>query len=153
MRLHNSGGNLSNARSLGRLVIAAALVVACATGTTARAAEDDAKAILKSMSDYLSGQSTISLTFDSDIEVITPQMEKIQFTNSGETLLRRPDKLRARRVGGYSDVELVFDGKTTSILGQNVNGYAQFELPVPWTAHQIRSGRVMALPCRAVTFS
>ena len=77
MLLHNSGGNLPNARSLGRLVMAATLAVACATGTAARAAEDDAKAILKSMSDYLSSQSTISLTFDSDIEVITPQMEKI----------------------------------------------------------------------------
>ena len=148
MLLHNSGGNLPNARSLGRLVMAAALAVACATGTAARAAEDDAKAILKSMSDYLSSQSAISLTFDSDIEVITPQMEKIQFTNSGETLLKRPDKLRARRVGGYSDVELVFDGKTISILGHNVNGYAQIEAPgtVDQLIKSLRAGHGISMP-------
>jgi hypothetical protein len=56
------------------------------------------------MSDYVSSQKTIEFTFDSDIEVITPQLEKIQFTNSAEALLSRPDKLRAHRVGGYADV-------------------------------------------------
>ena len=100
------------------------------------------------MSNYVGGQTTISLTFDSDIEVITPQMEKIQFTNSGEALLSRPDKLRARRVGGYSDVELVFDGKTTSILGQSVNGYTQFESPgsVDQLIRSLRAGHGIALP-------
>ena len=34
-----------------------------------------------------------------DIEIITPGLEKIQFTNSGGALLRRPDKLHAHRVG------------------------------------------------------
>jgi hypothetical protein len=100
------------------------------------------------MSNYVGGQTTISLTFDSDIEVITPQMEKIQFTNSGEALLSRPDKLRARRVGGYSDVELVFDGKTTSILGRSVNGYTQFESPgsVDQLIGVLRAGHGIALP-------
>ncbi len=56
-------------------------------------------------------------------------MEKIQFTNSGGALLSRPDKLRAHRVGGYADVELVFDGKTVSVLGKHLNAYAQFEGP------------------------
>ena len=36
--------------------------------------------ILKSMSDYVGSQPTIRATFDSDIEVITPQLEKIQKT-------------------------------------------------------------------------
>ncbi len=44
---------------------------------------------------YVSSQKTIDLTFDSDIEVITPQFEKIQFTNSGEVLVSRPDKIAA----------------------------------------------------------
>jgi hypothetical protein len=60
----------------------------------------DAKSFLKTMSDYVGSQKTIQLTFDSDIEVITPQLEKIQFTSSGETLLSRPNKLRAYRKGG-----------------------------------------------------
>ena len=108
----------------------------------------DAKSILKAMSDYVSSQKTIELTFDSDIEVITPQLEKIQFTNSGEALLSRPDKLRAHRVGGYADVALFFDGKTVSVFGKNINGYAQFDAPgtVDQLIEALRSGHGVALP-------
>jgi hypothetical protein len=110
--------------------------------------ESDAMSILKTMSDYVGSQKTIQLAFDSDIEVITPQLEKIQFTNSGEALLNRPDKLRAHRVGGYSDVELIFDGKTVSIFGRSVNGYAQFDAPgtVDQLLEALRLGHGVALP-------
>ena len=112
------------------------------------AQEGDAKAILKAMSDYVGSQETIELTFDSAIEIITPQLEKIQFTNSGGALLRRPDKLHAHRVGGYADVEMFYDGKTTSVYGRHVNGYAQFEAPgsVDDLIHALREGHGIALP-------
>lgn len=128
--------------------IATALVLYGAVLTHAQASDGEAKAILKAMSDYLSAQTTIALTFDSDIEVITPQLEKIQFTNSGEALLSRPNKLRAQRIGGYSDAELVFDGKTVSILGRSLNGYAQFEAPgtVDQLIEALRLGHGIALP-------
>lgn len=99
------------------------------TATDANANKDEAFKILKSMSDYVAGQKTISVSFDADIEVVTPELEKIQFINSGRVLLVRPDKFRASRVGGYADVELVFDGKNVSILGRNINAFAQFEAP------------------------
>src|SRR5512134_778823 len=95
----------------------------------AQAQASDAKAILKAMSEYVRSQKTIELTFDSDIEVVTPQLEKIQFTNSGEVLVQRPDKLRARRTGGYADVALYFDGRTVSVLGKNLHRYTRFESP------------------------
>ena len=96
--------------------------------SSAAQAEDDAAQILKAMSDYVSSQQSISLTFNSDIEVITPEIQKIQFTSSGKLVLGRPDKLRASRTGGYTDVEIVFDGKTVAILGKNINAYAQSEV-------------------------
>ena len=34
-------------------------------------------------------------------------------------LLNRPDKARVSRVGGYADVEMVFDGKTLTVFGKN----------------------------------
>ena len=89
----------------------------------------EANSILKKMSEYVSNQKTIEFTFDSDIEIITPRLEKIQFTNSGGALLSRPDNLRAYRVGGYADVALTFDGKTVSIFAKHINGYAQFDAP------------------------
>src|SRR5262249_46310231 len=72
---------------------------------------------------------TLSATFDSDIEVITPDLQKIQFASSGQMKLSRPDKLRVRRTGGYSDVELVYDGKTLSVYGNNIKSYVQTEAP------------------------
>jgi len=92
-------------------------------------AQDDATKILKAMSDYMASRKSISLTFNSDIEVITPEIQKIQFASSGKLLLSRPDKLRATRTGGYSDVELLFDGETITVLGKNLNVYAQSETP------------------------
>ena len=128
----------------------ASVLVATLAAAPARAQAQgsDAKSILKAMSDYVSGQKTIELTFDSDIEVITPQLEKIQFTNSGEALLSRPDKLRAHRVGGYADVALFFDSKTASVLGKHINGYAQFDAPgsVDQLIEALRAGHGIALP-------
>ena len=130
--------------------ILAAVLVATLTAAPVRAQPQasDAKSVLKAMSDYVSSQKTIELTFDSDIEVITPQLEKIQFTNSGEALLSRPDKLRAHRVGGYADVALYFDGKTASVFGKHINGYAQFEAPgsVDQLIEALRVGYGVALP-------
>jgi hypothetical protein len=128
----------------------ASLLVASLTATPVRAQQQasDAKSILRAMSDYVSSQKTIELKFDSDIEVITPQLEKIQFTNSGEALLSRPDKLRAHRVGGYADVALFFDGKTVSVYGKHINGYAQFDVPgsVDQLIEALRAGHGIALP-------
>ena len=108
-----------------------ALVVALATmlAVTPSAHAQDAGKIVKAMADYVAGQKTISMTFDSDIEVVTSELQKIQFTSSGQVLLSRPDKLRATRAGGYADVELVFDGNTATVLGKNINAFAQADAP------------------------
>ena len=115
---------------------------------TAFAEDNEARSILKAMSDYVSSQQTIEVTFDSSIEIITPELEKIQFTNSGEGLLSRPDKLRARRLGGYSDVALFFDGQKVSIFDRDNNSYAQFSGPtsVDQLITLLRAGHGVALP-------
>jgi hypothetical protein len=129
----------------GRWVLSAALLLA-APGAWAQAG--DAKAMLKAMSDYVGRQKSIELSFDSDIEVITPHLEKIQFTTSGDALLQRPNKLRAHRVGGYADVALSFDGKSVGILGKHLNAYAQIEAPgsVDQLFEALRAGHGVALP-------
>jgi hypothetical protein len=81
------------------------------------------------MSDYTAAQKSISAAFDSDIEIITPELEKIQFASSGQIKLTRPDKLRIRRTGGYADVELVYDGKVLSLYGNNAKSYVQADAP------------------------
>ncbi|MEA3292337.1 MAG: DUF2092 domain-containing protein [Pseudomonadota bacterium] len=136
--------NIRSRASFAGMALATALLAAPGI----QAQESDAKSILKAMSDYVGSQSTIELTFDSEIEVITPRLEKIQFTNSGEALLSRPDKLRAHRVGGYSDVSLFFDGKTARIFSEGVNGYAQFDGPtnLDQLIEALVAGQGIALP-------
>ena len=90
---------------------------------------NDATRILKTMSDFIAMQQNVSITFDADIEVITPDVQKIQFTNSGTVLMSRPDKLRATRTGGYSDVELFFDGRTATFVSKDDKVYTRLEAP------------------------
>ena len=113
-----------------------------------QAQADDAAQILKAMSDYVGSQKNISLTFDSDIEVVTHEMEKIQFTSSGKVLLSRPDKVRASRTGGYADFEIDYDGKTVTALGKNINAYAQTEFSgsVDQLVAKMRSMDLMTAP-------
>jgi hypothetical protein len=42
--------------------------------------------------------------------------------------LKRPDKLRLTRVGGFANAEIIFDGKTLTVVGKNANAYAQVEI-------------------------
>ena len=114
----------------------------------AYAQSTDATAILKKMSDYVSAQKTLSITFDSDVEVVTADLEKIQFNSSGQVQLSRPDKLRATRLGGYSDVELMFDGKTLTVNSKDRNKFAQIEAPgsVDQLVETLRDKYAVALP-------
>ncbi len=132
-----------------RTLLMSALAGALMAGpVNAQTPDNEATTILKAMSDYVGSQKTIELTFDSDIEIITPELEKIQFSNSGQALLSRPDKLRAHRIGGHADVAMFFDGKTVNVYGKHINGYAQFEAPgsVDQLLHSIREGQGVALP-------
>jgi hypothetical protein len=106
---------------------ASVAVLSTAASTGVRA--DDSAALLKAMTDYTAAQKSISATFDSDVEVITPELQKIQFTSSGQLKMTRPDKLRIRRTGGYADVDLVYDGKTVSFYGNNAKAYVQADIP------------------------
>jgi hypothetical protein len=90
---------------------------------------EDAVKTLKAMSDYIASQKTFSATFDTDIEVITSDLQKLQFASSGQVQLSRPDKLHAIRTGGYTDLELVFDGKTLTVNNRAKNVFAQLDSP------------------------
>jgi len=114
----------------------------------ALADEASAKATLRAMSDYLAGQRSFSAKFNTELEVITPAIEKITFSSTGNIVLNRPDKLRADRTGGYADVELVYDGKAFILHGKHKNSYIQIEIPgtVDNLIDQLREKYGAALP-------
>jgi hypothetical protein len=113
-------------------ISAIALAVAAAgmaSMSVARADETQAKSLLKAMSDYLGAQKTISFEYDTNLDIVTTQQQKIGLASSGTLTLERPDKLHATRASGFANVEMVFDGKTLTLLGKNANLYAQVEAP------------------------
>ena len=89
----------------------------------------NAKALLKAMSDYLAAQKNLSMGFDSTCEVVSKDHQKLQLATSGTVDLSRPDKIHTTRKSGFSDTEMVFDGKTVSILGKGQNAYVQADSP------------------------
>jgi hypothetical protein len=130
--LEREAGMTKAARGVPRngvLGCAAFLLFTITVAGNASAQAGDAERILKAMSDYLTSQKAMMASFDTDIEVITPDLQKIQFASSGKLLLRRPDKLRFSRTGGYADIDVTFDGKTLTVYGKNLQSYAQFESP------------------------
>jgi hypothetical protein len=110
---------------------AAVLVLIVGLGATsdARAGEAEAKSLLKAMSDYLAAQKSLSFGYDTNFEVVTKDHQKILFASSGTLDLARPDKIRAQRQGGFANVEIIFDGKTLTLLGKDANLYTQAEVP------------------------
>lgn len=127
------------------LVLACFLAIAF-PATQSRANDPDK--IVRAMSDYLASVKTMSLTYDADIEVITPAIQKLQFASSGQVLLSRPNKLRATRVGGYANVELVYDGNTLTVFGKNIDAMAQVQAPgsVDQLVHRLRDEFSVAVP-------
>ena len=110
-------------------VVAVIGMAATASISAGQADQADAKGLLKAMSDYLGAQKAISFDYDVNLELVSTQQQKIALVSSGTMTLDRPDKLHLTRTGGFSNVEMVFDGKTLTLLGKNSNVYTQIEAP------------------------
>ena len=110
-------------------VVTLALTMLLAAPFAVRADEADAKRILKSMSECVGAQTTLSFDYDSILEVTTVDDQVLAMASSGSVTLHRPDKIRSTRAGGFVDVESLFDGKTLTVLGKNHNIYTQLEVP------------------------
>jgi hypothetical protein len=110
-------------------IAALSLIVMLGMSSVASADEADAKRLLKAMTDYVAAQKTLSFEYDASLDVVTRDEQTLTLASSGTVTLSRPDKIRATRAGGFADVEMNFDGKTLTILGKNLNLYAQEEVP------------------------
>jgi hypothetical protein len=110
-------------------IVLAVAVAGMASISPAHADEAQAKSLLKAMSDYLAAQKAISFDYDSNLEIVSTQQQKIGLASSGTLTLNRPDKVHVTRTGGFANVEMVFDGKTLTLLGKNANLYAQVDAP------------------------
>ena len=110
-------------------VVALSLIILFGTSAGVSADETDAKRILKAMSDYMAAQKSLSFAYDATLEVVTTDEQKLALASSGTVTLNRPDKIQATRSGGFSHVEMYFDGKTLTLLGKEHNLYTQLDVP------------------------
>ena len=111
------------------VVLAAVVMAGTANITAAYADAANAKRLLKAMSDYLGAQKAMSFDYDVNLELVSTQQQKIALVSSGAMTLNRPDKFHMTRTGGFANAEMVFDGKTLTLLGKNTNLYAQVDAP------------------------
>jgi hypothetical protein len=110
----------------------ATLIVAVTTWAGvpgAWADEAQAKDIFKAMSDYLAAQTAFSFDYDSTLEVVTTDDQKLGLASSGSAAVERPDKLHATRAGGFASVEAAFDGQTLIFFNKDANLYAEAQVP------------------------
>jgi hypothetical protein len=105
------------------------LAICLSAATAAHADEAYAKTALKKMSDYVSAQKSISFNYDAILEVVTKDQQRLSLAGSGGVVINRPDKLRSTRNSGFADVEMLFDGKTLTLIGKGKNIYTQLEVP------------------------
>ena len=85
----------------------------------------DAEEILKSMSTFLAGTKTFSVSADISNEVISQEGQKLQFNGHAALLIERPSHFRVTRKGRFSDAVLFYDGSQVTIHGKAINAYVQ----------------------------
>lgn len=111
-------------------VAVCALALVAGLGTSgAYADEADAKKLFKAMSDYLAQTSPFSLDFDTSLEIVTSDHQKLMLTSSGTVNVQRPNKIQMTRHGGFANVKLIFDGTTLTLINEAENRYIQAEVP------------------------
>jgi hypothetical protein len=106
-------------------LIAGFVAAVVLSAAPAMAQQDEAKPLFKAMTDFMAAQPALSASFDSTVEIVTADLEKVGFAASGTLAMSRPDKIRMTRTGGLADVELVFDGKTLAVYGKKLNVFAK----------------------------
>ncbi|MEN9798084.1 MAG: hypothetical protein RL653_1780 [Pseudomonadota bacterium] len=94
----------------------------------------DALRILQAMSSYMTALKGFTVDFRVESEVVDSSGQKLEFNSAGEVAVQRPNRLYSRRKGAATDGEMYFDGKTVTLLGRTLNGYAQ--IPGPTTIEQ-----------------
>ena len=117
----------NSVRRMSAVVLSLSFVLGTSVGV--RADEADAMRLLKAMSDYVSAQNAVSFAYDASLEIVTTDEQRLALASSGTVTLGRPDKLRFMRSSGFVDVEMSFDGETLTVMGKNMNLYAQIDVP------------------------
>ena len=89
----------------------------------------DAHRLLKQMSTFLSGLQQFSYHTETTDDRVLSSGQLLQFANSVDVFVRRPDRLRANIQGDTQNQNLIYDGKTITLLETELNVFAMLEAP------------------------
>jgi hypothetical protein len=112
------------ALALTAAVLGAAPAPAEPAGVDPKAAE-----ILRASMSYVGGLQRFALETDNSIEVVLESGQKLQFENPVKLVVRRPNHLRAERVGDLVDQLFLYDGKHLTLFDRGRGFYASVDAP------------------------
>lgn len=105
--------------------------VACPFPSIAQspAIEPEAIQVLRRATDYLAGLKQFRADTDMAIEYVLMDGQKLQFGHRTSVIVRRPNKLRAQRVGDIVDQVFYYDGKSLAVDLPKEKYYAMVAAP------------------------
>jgi len=111
------------------LVIAPAWSMEKPKASAAPTIEPQAAHVLKQMTEYLKGLQQFSVQAEITEDVLLDSGLRIQDGRSVKASVRRPDQLRVDSEGDGGDRQLVYDGKTVTLLDLSNNVYSTIDVP------------------------
>ena len=91
--------------------------------------EPKALEVFKQMSDYLKNLQQFSFQAEITEDVLLTSGQRIQYARSVEASVRRPDRFRAESAGDTDNRQLVYDGKTITLMDRSKNFYTTIVAP------------------------
>jgi hypothetical protein len=100
-----------------------------ASSLSAQSPDKDALTLLKTSTDFLVAQQQYTVSSESVLEVVLESGQKIQFDNAASLALKKPNKLKAERVGELVDQHMFYNGKTFTLFNPSAGMYATEAMP------------------------
>jgi hypothetical protein len=91
--------------------------------------EPKALEILKQMCDYLKGLQQFSCQTEITEDLLLTTGQRIQLGKTVEVSVRRPDRMRAETQGDADNRQMIYDGKTITLLDRSRNVYTTINAP------------------------
>jgi hypothetical protein len=113
------------------LLYASLALSLCAQSASAQPAGIDPEAtlLLRRSMEYLGGLQRFSVESDNALEVVLTSGQKLQFDSAARTTVRRPDRLRAERMGDSQRQVLYYDGTSLTVSMPSTQHYATAPAP------------------------